>query len=476
MKKILLLSLFSVMLSAAHAQRLHPENLTDRTLLPSVVGPHRVGTRTGAPLVNTGSPKVPVVLVQFPDLPFTVAETEAEVHQLYDEFFNAPEGAHPATSYCSVKEYFRRQSGGQFEPEFDIIGPITLPQSYTYYGEDQGSRKDVHIGEFFSDACQLAVQHDVNWADYDNDKDKNGVVDMVFFIYAGEGQNATGDITSTIWPKESATSQPVTYQGKTITFGSYGCTNELYMGEIDGIGTCIHELCHGLGLPDFYDPSYLAYGLDYWDVMDSGCYQMDGCCPCHMSAYELDFMGWRELVTLEIDAPCSLTLQPLSKGGVGYKLVNAANPNEYFILENRQNASFDNYLGCPDRTYFQKYGAAHGLMITHVDYSAQAWASNSVNTNKSHQRITIVPADGETISYQEQGGDPWAQSMLGDLYPGSHQVSEMSSYKVFTGGTLGQTITNIVEHADGTITLDINGGQPEDPDEGLVEPDEPEIA
>ena len=53
MKKILLLSLFSVMLSAAHAQRLHPENLTDRSL-PSVVGPHRVGTRAGAPLVNTG--------------------------------------------------------------------------------------------------------------------------------------------------------------------------------------------------------------------------------------------------------------------------------------------------------------------------------------------------------------------------------------------------------------------------------------
>ena len=57
----------------------------------------------------------------------------------------------------------------------------------------------------------------------------------------------------------------------------------------------------------------------------------------------------------------------------------------------------------------------------------------------------------------------------------------MSSYDVYIGHGLGQTIDNIVETEDGIITLDINGGkkEEEDPDpdpEGLYEPDDPEIA
>lgn len=468
-----LLSLPSVAQRIA-TSRLHPENLTDYTTFSSS-GQHRVGLHSTASLTSLGAPKVPVVLVQFDDRSFTVEETEEKVNLLYQDFFNAAEGIHPATSYCSVGTYFKMQSEGQFTPVFDIIGPVTLSKSYAYYGEDdeKNNKKDKNIKAFFSEACQLAVQSDVDWTDYDNDKD--GIVDMVFFIYAGVGQNETGVEASAIWPKEQATSETVTHSGGSITFGAYGCTNELYAGMIDGIGTSVHELCHALGLPDFYDTNYMAYGLDYWDVMDSGCYQMDGCCPCSLSAYELDFMGWRQLVTLQPGTAYSLTLQPHEKGGVAYKVVNAANSNEYFILENRQSLSFDRYLGWPVLDFYEEYGANHGLMITHVDYSQSAWVKNSVNTIQSHQRITLVPADGSLVSSLAGKDAAWATSVRGDLYPGMQEVTEMSSYQVFTGGTLGQTITNIVEHADGTITLDINGGTSTDPEEGLVEPDVPEI-
>lgn len=457
----------------------HIQNLTAYPTATLPTKQRRVGSLATAPLTCIGSPKVPVILVQFPDMPFSVGETEEAVRELYNSFFNAGEGVHPSTSYCSVKEYFRSQSGGLFTPDFDIIGPVTLEKSYTYYGEDKGGSQDIHISQFYREACQQALQRDVDWSLYDNND--NGTVDFVFFIYAGHGQNQKDIDSGAIWPKENLTQTTVDGEGFSVIFSAYGCANELFKEKMDGIGPCIHELCHGLGLPDFYDTNYIAYGLDYWDVMDSGCYKINGRMPIGLSAYELDFLGWRKLVELDSDSAYSLTIEPLEKEGVAYKVVNKENTDEYFILENRQNIGLDGYLGWATSSQYKKYGANHGLMITHVDFKQSAWNSNTVNTVKAHQRITLVPADGELISSLDYTDSIWANSVHGDLYPGENNVTEMSSYDVYIGHGLGQTIDNIVETEDGIITLDINGGkkEEEDPDpdpEGLYEPDDPEIA
>ena len=70
------------------------ENVTDYSSMPSLAreGLRKVGSLAAAPLTNMGSPRVPVILVQFPDKPFTVRETEEDVHQVYHEHFNASEG------------------------------------------------------------------------------------------------------------------------------------------------------------------------------------------------------------------------------------------------------------------------------------------------------------------------------------------------------------------------------------------------
>jgi len=461
-------------------QRGRIENVTEPYLSSSKEGIRKVGSTATAPLTCIGSPKVPVILVQFADLSFTVATNDDEINILYHNFFNAKEGVHPADNVCSVREYFRNNSDGKFSPEFDVIGPVTLSQNYAYYGEDSkyGS-KDIHINELYQEACKAAkTGSDKDWSQYDNNND--GKVDIVFFIYAGQGQNQQGAPDNTIWPKESTSSLTVKSEGVSVSFAAYGCTCELLFNQMDGIGSCIHELCHGIGLPDFYDTNEYAYGLDYWDVMDSGCYKSGGRAPVELSAYERDFFGWRQLVELNPDEAYSLTLQPMEKGGVGYKVVNKANLNEYFILENRQNIGLDMYIGWQIDYQQQIYGWNHGLMITHVDYNATSWRTNKVNTSRYHQRITLVPADGELITSikqddlqaDEEWTDAWAQSQHGDLYPGDDNVTEMSSYSVFRGGTLEQTIDNIVEHQNGVITLDINGGNPE----GVREPDVPEIA
>lgn len=454
------------------------ENVTNDCISSSKKGLRKISSSStataSAPLPCTGSPKVPVILVQFPDLPFTVNENAEVVNQMYQDFFCAKTDVLPGTSVCSVKTYFQGQSDQLFTPDFDVIGPVTLSKSYTYYGEDRENpkSKDIHINDFFREACTQAIQEDVDWNLYDNDR--NGVVDFVFFIYAGHGQNQKGEASNLIWPKESASRFTVHGDNFTVSFGAYGCTCELYKNKMDGIGTCVHELCHGLGLPDFYDYNYKIYGMDYWDLMDAGCYKQNGDMPIGLSAYELDFLGWRKLVELDPDEAYTLTIAPLEKGGVGYKVVNKANPNEYFILENRQNIGMDQYIGYALSSHYDKWGANHGLMISHVNFKQSVWNNNTVNTtDANHQHIIIVPADGELISSNEHTDDTWALSQHGDLYPGDKNVTETTSYAVFTGETLGQTINNISEQEDGTINVDINGGKKTEPDN---EPDIPEIA
>lgn len=363
----------------------------------------------------------------------------------------------------SVAEYFINQSDSLFRPEFTVIGPVTLSKSYSYYGQNRGNITDSNIGTFFTESCQLAMNmHSTDWSSFDNNSD--GVTDFVFFIYAGYGENdSSHDDPNTIWPKESASHYTVSLPDLTLTFGGYGCTNELYAGTQDGIGTACHELSHALGLPDFYNEAGNAFGLDYWDIMDSGSYQMDGTEPCCYSAYERDFMKWRKLTTIPYDTIATLTLLPMElPPAQAYKIQNPANKREYFILENRQNIGFDSHLGCKKTYYPEMYGTAHGLLISHIDYNPTAWSNNyAINADPDHQRLTLVPADGRLTMSPTTDEQDYALSLRGDTYPGLFNISEMSSYAVFTGGSIGMSITDITEHTDGSITLKINGGSPD---------------
>ena len=433
-----------------------------------------IGERATAPLTSVGSPKIPVILTQFSDVKFTSGlayedadgktvvrecvtdEDVAVVNGFYDKFCNGDgeeNGYYKGGgSYGAIKEYFRDQSGGKFMPEFVVIGPVTLDKECAYYGKNSGSSKDVNISQFYKEAIGKAQEIYSDWSAFDNDG--NASVDMAFFIYAGEGENGGGD-ANTIWPKEQVNGGTI----NGVKYGCYACCNETMGGRTDGIGVFVHELSHALGLPDFYDTKYVAYGMDYWDIMDSGCYCNNAFTPCNYTAYERDFMGWSSLVTLNPEEPQVLTLKPLSDNGVGYKIVNPENEDEFYVIENRQPLTWDLYVG--NGTQRTKM---HGLMVTHVDYLRSSWTSNSVNTAKDHQRMTIIPADGEVYSYmdvttQEQY-DEYMLSTIGDLFPGSQNVTELSGEMAYvytsTGETphqMNQAITNIMENEDMTVTL-----------------------
>lgn len=418
---------------------------TERTSL-------QVGLASTAPLVSKGAPKIPLILVQFNDLKFTSANTSDSVNILFDKFCNGTNNGVNYTgagSYGAVKDYFIAQSDSVFQPEFVVIGPVTLSNGYAYYGKDSGSRHDVNINAFYSESIKLAQTIEDDWEQFDNDND--GVIDLACFIYAGEGQNAVED-ENTIWPKESASGGKI----NGISYGAYACSNELYNGKLDGIGTVCHELSHALGLPDLYDTNGsdgYSFGMDYWDIMDSGSYCVDGKCPCGYSAYEKDFMGWKSLIQLEAIPQESLELYPMSEGGYGYKVTNKNNPDEYYILENRQNSKWDLAVGFSGT---KAGGNHHGMIVTHVDYNQSAWTSNRVNYYANHQRFTLIPADEELLSSSYGYNMDYLESMGGDPYPGNQNVTSLEGEKaiVYSGVKMDQPITNITEHEDGRITFD----------------------
>lgn len=416
---------------------------------------------TGAFSHFTGTKKGLIILVNFKDVKFGRTHTRT----MFDNIANKKGFTNSLGFKGSVKDYFLAQSNGQFELDFDVVGPYTLSQNMAYYGaHSKDGLQDVRPGHMILEACKMA-DNDVNYKDYDWDGD--GEVDQVFVIYAGFGE-ADGGSEDTIWPHESQLSTWVSkpYETKDgVSVNTYACGNEntydmLGRSRINGIGTICHEFSHCLGYPDLYDTNYSNFGMGSFDLMCSGSYNGESFCPPNYSAYEKWVAGW--ITPTVLDKPASVKGMQAQdvKYGQAFVVYNDNNKNEYYLIENRQQS-----VGIWDKQL-----PASGMMITHVDYDENIWEWNNVNTfvnysnqydpeyayrDNDHQRLTIFHADNEEGSS--------ADSQAGDLYPfnGNNSLTDTSSpaATIYQGGsTMGKPITNITQNEDGSIDFDFMGG------------------
>lgn len=394
---------------------------------------------------STGSPRVPVLLVQYSDVKFK----DQDPKQTFIEFFS--------TGEVSAHQYFVDQSNGKYTPQFDVYGPYTLPNKRSYYGGNDYNGEDKAVGEMVAKGC-LGLDSSINFANYDNDKD--GECDVVIVLYAGDGEASSmdDDYENAVWPCQWELSG--SDYGRSLTLDNtkvdkFAVFNELYgldLTRIDGIGTFCHEFSHCLDLPDFYDTQYGPhFGMGPWSLMDYGSYNNDGYTPIGYSAYEKAFMGWIDIEEGSDNTFYNLPVfnQKNIATDKAVKLTNTADPNEYFILENRKKQGWDEYI------------SAEGLMITHVTFSQSAWNANTVN-NYDLQRMTIVPADNSlklnsSSYYGQTYYDIDEADLLGDLWPynGVKDFTDDSkpSAKVNSGGYLGKPVNDITVNADGTISF-----------------------
>lgn len=361
----------------------------------------------------------------------------------------------------SVKDYYRDNSMGQFIPNFKVVGPYTLSQPTSYYGKNSSSTSgtDTNPRDMVREALQLAKADnpDLDFSQFDNDGD--GEMDNCYIIYAGYSEASTANADD-IWPHSwnMGDDKPM-YDG--IAVNNYSCSAELVgmpgspaVPSMDGIGTFTHEFGHVLGLKDMYDTDSdtNGYGIDpgNYSLYASGSYNNDSHTPPCLMAFERWQMGWMQEDNdiVEMKQAEDVSLESIAQNKA--RFINAQ-PNreegtgvEWLIFENRQQTGWDKYI------------PAHGLLITHFDYTKEMqeeyWSVNGPNNNASHRCMYIKAADGIDD----------ANTRSGDTFPGT------SANTSFTDTTtpnslnwekekLNVPVTNINE-GDGIIKFQVSGG------------------
>lgn len=412
----------------------------EKRIHPVVNGPSAIAGGDGLPqnglgLVTGSYPRRGkvrslVFLVEYSDVEFNTPDPE----QYFDSLFNQ-------AGFCenggtgSVRDYFLQQSGGLFDIHYDIYGPVRLSNKRSYYGGNSGTGgADVRPREMVLEAVE-ALKDKIDFSQYDFDKD--GCVDNVFVVYAGEGE-ASGGPAESVWPHSWAVGGTHIYNGKRL-YG-YCCTNEWNTnGKPAPIGTFVHEFSHVMGLPDLYntDDSRVSYTPGRWSVLDYGPYNNEGNTPPAFGAFERNAMGW--LVPRTFRTSGVYQLEDIQKSN-DCILIQSSDVNEFFLLENRQKTGWDAYL------------PGHGMLVWHVDFNQSIWDRNVVNNNASHNYVDIIEACGTADNYDMSvmGGYP---------FPGTSSVTDLSSYtdpalKVWRGNPVDVVIYDIDE-ADGVVSFHV---------------------
>lgn len=378
-----------------------------------------------------------VILVNFKDMKFSMDDPQA----YYDGLFNK-DGFDLGISTGCVAEYFRDQSAGQFNLQFDVIGPVESSYAAEYKEDNYGD----HV-------CKEAIKKvadslDIDFSQYDWDGDK--VVDQIVYVVAGYAANGgKSEYSKYIWPNTGSFGIVRLSDDYTVHTQSVSC-EKWYFGWLSSIGTICHEFSHCLGIPDYYPTSSTATTfsvVDEWNLMDGGNYTGWGTCPPNYSASDKYQLGWLE--PEEITGPMQVRdLKPVGEGGKAY--VIKADYNEYYFLENRRRGRWDAAL------------PGEGLLITYTNYSSAYWTANQVNVSKPYRYCHVT--DDER-SYEEWddyldllGRDRYVDqaNWLYNLIFSTHAYPTVINDTVYDSCTLlPYPITNIQRDADGLISFDV---------------------
>ena len=416
----------------------------------------RYATQQAYPL--NVAPRGLVILANFKDVAFQTNKAEMEnmltatnYSRSYSYTYRGK--TYKITSDGSARQYFYDSSNGQYNPQFDVIGPVTVSKNMTYYGQNDSQGNDSHPEDLIEEACKLAdSKFNVDFSKYDNDND--GYVDFVFVIYAGYGE-ADGGAATTIWPHswylQQAAGKYCKLDGKIVDL--YACGNELdyYSKQHTGIGTFCHEFSHVLGLPDLYVTNTASHTtMNEWDVMDYGPYNNDGNTPPTFSAYERFFMGW--LTPRLITEPENIKLKDLKTSNEAllisstdeHNLIgNDPNPTTFYLVENRQQTGWDTYL------------PGHGMMLTKIQYSYNRWLENTVNNSSSKMGVDLIEADGKA-SKEGKATDLFPAGATQYLSISKHAIEEITEKNgvirfKYKGGVEGEEEEEEEEEEDTAI-------------------------
>ena len=378
-----------------------------------------------------------IILVEFNDRQFSRSDYKDLINDMVNKEnytgFTDTDGKFQAYT-GSVRDYFHDNSNGVFNPEFDIVGPVTVD-----YSQEDGNNYSYSI-------MKAAVQAADSLVDYSlYDRDNDGTMDMVYFIVAGTPSSSDPDHPNRLWPHRSVI-RNLNRDG--VWIGDYACSTEFIYGEknnmLDGIGTFCHEFSHVLGLPDFYDTDGEGSGGQSphpgdWSVMAGGNHNNYARTPCAYSLYERTALGFATPTVIEAEG--HYTMEQIGTSNTGYR-IDSPVEGEYFLLENRQ------------KDYkWDKYLPGSGLLVFRVDLSDMTpWNNNSVNDNPDRMYYELLRAGGVEKAYTNPDYDP---------FPGKGEVTTLSNetspahLRTHDGQDTPWAIHHIAE-ANGEISFDVS--------------------
>ena len=377
------------------------------------------------------------VLVEYQDKKFTIPDPLDSYTRMLNE-----EGYSDYDATGSARDWYLASSNGQFQPTWDVYGPITLDREESYYGANSaGWASDVRPYYMAIEACQQ-LDDTVDFTIYDNDGD--GFIDNIYIFYAGYGENSRYGSSSGVWPHSSdvcaETGQNYEFDG--VILNHYACNQELNDGKyMDGIGVFCHEFSHVLGLPDLYDRAQSFYTCGRWDTMCQGPYNNLNRTPPLLSSPERYLLGWIEPREITGD-PQNVILDFIGSNDACY--IQTENEYEFFFFENRQQIGWDAYI------------PGHGMLVWHLDLTPGRWTGHFVNSDPNHQCLDLVEADG----------NPFENTTADDAFP-LHLSSGYSktdftdegrpNMKSWAGEPQNKPITQITEDL-GMIYFKVCGG------------------
>ncbi len=353
-----------------------------------------------------------IILVQYNDREFS----RSDFYDILNNMVNQPGYTGYDNLQCtgSVFDYFNDNSWGKFQPSFDIVGPVTI--DYSQYSANGTSNQEALVN-----AAVDAADPYVDFSQYDGDG--NGKVDMIYFIFAGNGSHYSGNDSRLFWPhryyviKTVNANQYVYVYKDGIRLWDYAASTELVGHErypetirIDGIGTICHEFSHVLGLPDFYDTDGSGSGgktitPDVWSVMAAGNYANNSDTPVGYSLFERWQVGFLDNDPPGFPESGNYELSPVSEQGAGYMITTPVE-NEFFLIENRQQNAFR----------WDAYLPGSGMLLYQVDMTnMDTWNRNKVNVSPYHPCYFLVRATAVNMN------SPY------DPFPGAGNVTEVTN-------------------------------------------------
>ncbi len=340
----------------------------------------------------------------------------------------------------TMTDFYLENSYGKLYMTGKVMGWFTLSRASDYYIKDGGQNAGLNYGgRDFTIDILVAADQTIDFSKFVKYVDGQGAhVPQLGVIHTG-GDAASGaaniwshrwNIQQRLLQRKSSGTETIVDVSRILSDGKY-LTNDSLNGKpviIDGdytiqpellgssnssgnpksIGVFTHEFGHIFGLPDLYDTDNSSAGLGNWCLMAGGSYGGDGAheaTPAHMSAWCKEKLGWVTPVVVSAFMPHHM-INYVEKYPEIYKcFYRGASSGEYFLIENRQKAGFDQYL------------ISGGLLIFHVDPSV-----STGNTNENHYLVDLEQADGRrglnTSTGRGDDGDPFPGSTNNHTFDG----------------------------------------------------------